>query len=398
MAFLNAKREYAKTELEFIALMAFLMSNVALSIDAILPALTDIGNTIDNQHPPSLQYIISMIFLGLGIGQFVFGSLSDSYGRKPIVFVGVGIFAIGSVICIYSKNFETMLFGRVLQGIGLAAPKTVSISIVRDVYSGDNMARIISFITIIFVIVPMIAPIIGQVILLNFDWQAIFYFQLLFVLTTTTWFYFRQKETLPKTKRKRFNTANYVNSFFEFVSSRNAILCTLISALMEGAFIAYLSNSKHIFQNQYGLIDEFPYIFGGISLALGIATFFNGSLVLKYGMKNLIHLALVVFIASSSIFLWLFWGDYNPSISFVLMFLIIQFFSFGFIFGNVSALAMEKIGHIAGVGASLFTFTSTILGVTIAMCIGQFMASTLFPIAIGFLVCGILSLFFLKMT
>ncbi|MEO1031008.1 MAG: multidrug effflux MFS transporter [Bacteroidota bacterium] len=382
-------------ELEFIALMAFLMSNVALSIDAVLPALSHIGKTIDSSDSSSLKYIISMIFLGLGIGQLIFGSLSDSYGRKPTVILGVGIFVIGTAICLYSQSLEMMLFGRVLQGFGLAAPKTTSISIIRDTYSGDNMARIMSFITVVFIIVPMIAPIIGQLILTAFNWQMIFYFQLLFVLITITWFYLRQKETLPKSKRKRFNISNFKFSFLEYTKNRNAIFCTLISALMEGAFIAYLSNSKHIFQDQYGLIEEFPYIFAGISLVLGFATFFNGSLVLKYGMTRLISLALILFVSSSAIFLMLFWNSQNPTITYFMIFLIFQFLAFGFIFGNISALAMEKVGHIAGVGASLFTFVSTTLGVIVAVCIGYLFRDTVLPLFFGFLSTGLLSLLLL---
>ncbi len=382
-------------ELEFIALMAFLMSNVALSIDAILPALNAIGKAINDIHNSSLQYIISMIFLGLGIGQLVFGSLSDSYGRKPIVIAGVGIFIIGSIICIYSNSLDVMLFGRVLQGLGLSAPKTISVSIIRDTYSGNKMARTMSFITVVFIIVPMIAPIIVQVILNTLNWQSIFHFQLLFVLITIVWFYLRQKETLPKVKRKQFNVVNFRYSFFEFIKNRSAIFCTLISALMEGAFIAYLSHSKQVFQDQYSLVNEFPYIFAGISLVLGLATFVNGSLVIKYGMSKLISLALLIFTFSSLIFLFIFWNDYNPSIIYLLIFLVLQFLSFGFIFGNISALAMEKVGHIAGVSASIFTFVSTTLGVIVAVCIGYFFKHTVFPLFLGFLITGSLSMLLL---
>ena len=385
------------SEFEFIALMAFLMSNVALSIDAILPGLTDIGVSIHNTSSSDLQLIITMIFLGLGIGELIFGTLSDSFGRKPIVYSGLVVFIVASIICVTASGLEMMLAGRILQGIGLSAPRTVSISIIRDSYSGDSMARIMSFITAIFILVPMIAPIAGQLILEGFNWQAIFYFQLLFVLITILWFGYRQHETLPKERRVKFSKTQFIDGLKEFFRFKNTVIYTLVSGLIEGAFILYLSASKQIFQDQYQLVDEFPYVFAAISFVLGISTFFNGSLVLKYGMKKLVIRALYLFCFSSMTYLFVFFGSDNPPLAILLLFLFLQFLSLGFIFGNISALAMRPIGHIAGVGAAIFTVISTILAVPLAILIGKYIAATVIPLFAGFFCCGLCALILLSL-
>ena len=171
----------AKSELEFIALMAFLMANAALAIDAVLPGLNGIGASLSVISDNDLQLIVTMILVGLGLGQLFFGTLSDSFGRKPMVYAGVATFIVASLICVTADSLEVMLIGRILQGVGLSAPRSISVSIIRDSYSGNNMARIMSFITVIFIIVPMLAPLIGQYILKYYSWHYIFGFQIVFI-------------------------------------------------------------------------------------------------------------------------------------------------------------------------------------------------------------------------
>ena len=192
------------TKFEFIALMAFLMSVVALAIDALLPALDIIGNSLNTQENSDHQLLITMIFIGLGVGPLIFGPLSDSLGRKPMVFVGFGIFILASFICVYSNSLEIMVLGRILQGFGLSAPRTISVAIIRDLYSGDYMAKIMSFVIVIFLLVPIIAPAIGKFILNYFNWEAIFIFQIIFCLLIAFWFWKRQEETLNHKNRIAF--------------------------------------------------------------------------------------------------------------------------------------------------------------------------------------------------
>ena len=171
-----------RSQFEFVVLMAALMSIVALSIDAVLPALPMIGDYLSVSNPLDNPKLITSIFLGLGFGQLIFGPLSDSVGRKPIVYAGFVLFVIASIICITTKSFEMMLFGRVLQGIGLAAPRTMCIAIVRDSYEGDYMAKILSIVVMVFILIPIVAPTLGQFLMHNYGWKFIFTFTLLFSL------------------------------------------------------------------------------------------------------------------------------------------------------------------------------------------------------------------------
>lgn len=378
-------------ELEFIALMAFLMSNVAIAIDAILPGLSEIGQSLNNTDATELQLIISMIVLGIGVGQLFFGSLSDSFGRKPIVYVGVGLFIVASIICLMATDMTTMLIGRILQGVGLSAPRSISMSIIRDSYMGNHMARIMSFVSVFFILVPMFAPILGQLTLTYFNWEAIFIFQMFFILLIITWFAIRQKETLSKENKVAFTASLFINGTKEFFRHRPTIVYTLIAGLMSGAFLTYLSASSHIFQEQYGRKEEFAYIFGALALTMGASTFMNGKLVLRYGAKKLANIALYVFIFSSLIYSISFFNSGNPNLFVLLFFLSLQFMSLGFVFGNVNALAMEPIGHIAGIGAALNGFFKTVLAVPITILIGNFIDASALPLFVGFLVCGVLS-------
>ena len=203
------------TKFEFIALMAFLMSVVALAIDALLPALDIIGNSLDTQENSDHQLLITMIFIGLGVGPLFFGPLSDSLGRKPMVFVGFSIFILASFICVYSNSLEIMVLGRILQGFGLSAPRTISVAIIRDLYSGDYMAKIMSFVIVIFLLVPIIAPAIGKFILNYFNWEAIFIFQIIFCLLIAFWFWNRQEETLNHKNRIAFKINLFSQGFLE---------------------------------------------------------------------------------------------------------------------------------------------------------------------------------------
>ncbi|MCK4562174.1 MAG: multidrug effflux MFS transporter [Flavobacteriaceae bacterium] len=380
------------SQFEFITLMASLMSIVALAIDALLPALNFIASDIGITQTKDNQLLITMIFLGLGLGALIFGPLSDTLGRKPIVFIGFGLFIIASFICIHADNLEVMIIGRILQGIGLSAPRTISIAMVRDSYSGDYMARIMSFITVVFILVPIIAPALGKFVLDHYNWQAIFYIQLIFSILVSLWFWVRQPETLLKSQRIKFSTHIFIDGTKELFKYKKTIAYTLISGFITGSFMVYLSSSQQIFQMQYQLTDEFPFIFAGLAISIGASTFLNGTLVLKYGMKKLVTIAMVAFFSISLLYVILFYGKTNPSIGIVLTFFGLQFFAIGFLFGNLRALAMEPVGHIAGIAAAITGFISTLMAVPISIFIGENVSNTALPLFIGFTICGMLSI------
>ena len=379
-------------EFEFIALMASLMAIVALSIDALLPALPEIGHDLGVVNLNNNQLLITMIFLGIGVGQLVFGPLSDSFGRKPIVYIGFTVFIIASIICVTTKSFEIMIFGRILQGIGLSSPRTLSIAIVRDLYSGDYMAKIISIVVMVFILVPVIAPTLGQFLINYYDWESIFYVNLIYSTLIMVWFWKRQTESLPKEKRIPLSTHLFVDGVREFLKYKDAIGFTLISGFITGSFMVYLSTSQQIFENQYHLADMFPYIFASLAISIGLATYLNSVLVVKYGMMRIAYLATIAYVLVSVLYVILFWSGNNPSIYIVITFFALQFFAIGFLFGNLRALAMQPLGHIAGIGAAINGFASTVMAVPIANYIGNFVKGSVLPLFIGFSVFGILSL------
>ncbi|MBT4919575.1 MAG: multidrug effflux MFS transporter [Flavobacteriaceae bacterium] len=383
------------TKFEFIALMAFLMSVVALAIDALLPALDIIGNSLHTQENSDHQLLITMIFIGLGVGPLFFGPLSDSLGRKPMVFVGFGIFILASFICVYAKSLEIMVLGRILQGFGLSAPRTISVAIIRDLYAGDYMAKIMSFVIVIFLLVPIIAPAMGKLILDSFNWEAIFIFQIIFCLLIAFWFWKRQEETLNPKNRIDFKIDLFKKGFLELMRFKKTIAYTLISGLITGSFMVYLSTSQQIFQEQYGLKEAFPFIFAGLATASGGAILLNGLFVVKYGMKKIINVSLIGFFLISVCYAFLFYNSVNPPIIIILSFFSLQFFCLGFLFGNLRAIAMEPVGHIAGIGAAITGFISTLMAVPISIVIGKFVRLTVLPIFIGFSICSFISILIL---
>ena len=380
------------SQFEFVTLMASLMSIVALAIDALLPALDYIGFSIGTTKSSDTQLLITMIFLGLGIGPLLFGPISDSLGRKPIVYMGFGVFIIASMICIYSESLFWMVLGRILQGVGLSAPRTIAIAMVRDSYSGDYMARIMSFITVVFILVPIVAPAMGKFVLDHYNWQAIFYIQLIFSILVSWWFWKRQPETLAEEKRVKFSGHIFMDGLKELVKHKKTIGYTLVSGFVTGSFMVYLSASQQIFHTQYGLREEFPFIFAGLAISIGSATFMNGTLVVKYGMERIINVSVLSFFSISLLYLILFYNTENPSVVVLLAFFAMQFFSIGFLFGNLRSMAMQPIGHIAGIGAAITGFLSTMMAVPISIYIGKFVDQRALPLFIGFLVCSFLSI------
>lgn len=384
-----------KGSIEFIALMASLMSVVALAIDALLPALDVIGLAVNTQTPTENQLIITMIFLGLGIGPLIFGPLSDNLGRKPVVYFGFILFLLASFICVSAESIEYMIAGRILQGIGLSAPRTISIAIIRDQYQGDPMARIMSFVTVVFLLVPIVAPAIGKLVLDHFDWQSIFLMQLWCSGAVALWFWKRQPETLAPNNKRTLRFQDYIHGLGEVFKQPKTMGYTLISGLVFGSFMVYLSGAQQIFHQQYDLKEEFPLIFAGLSIAIGLAIFSNGHLVMRFGMKKMVTMALYGFFGVALLYVLLFYGQDNPGIEILMLFFGLQFFAIGFLFGNLRALAMQPMGHIAGMAAAITGFISTIMALPISTFIGTYIEDQVWPIFLGFTLCGAISLIIL---
>ncbi len=372
--------------------MAALMSVTALSIDALLPALGVIGKEIGTVTPADNQLLVTMIFVGLGIGPLVFGPMSDATGRKPSVYLGFIIFIIASFICVSAESLEVMIFGRILQGIGLSAPRTICIAIIRDLFDGDYMARIMSFVTVVFLLIPIVAPAMGKFVLNHYDWKGIFYVQVVISVVVAIWFWLRQKETLHPENKIPFSVKRISDGFLETLRHKQTMSYTFISGLVVGSFLVYLSASQQIFEVQYGLVEEFPYIFAGLAVSIGTAILLNATFVVRFGMEKMVTYSLFGFFAVSLLYVIIFNSNPHPPIAVLVGFFSVQFFCIGFLFGNVRALAMQPVGHIAGIAAAITGFISTLMAVPISTIIGRYVEHSTLPLFIGFSVCSFLAI------
>jgi DHA1 family bicyclomycin/chloramphenicol resistance-like MFS transporter len=244
----------------------------------------------------------------------------------------------------------------------------------------------------VFILVPVVAPTLGQFLMNHYHWKSIFTFNLIFGILVVIWYWLRQPETLKDKYKIPYRLSIFKTGTVQFFKIKSAVIYTLLSGFITGSFMVYLSTSQRIFEKQYNLADEFPLIFASLAISVGLATFFNSQLVVRFGMKNIVHTAMISFIVISLFFIILFNSGKNPSIEILITFFALQFFTIGFLFGNLRALAMEPMGHIAGIGSALNGFISTVMAVPIADYIGTYVVDSVTPLFVGFLVCGIISL------
>jgi MFS transporter, DHA1 family, multidrug resistance protein len=341
--------------------------------------------------------VISTIFLGLAFGQLFFGPLSDTIGRKPAIYAGYALFLIGAIISIFATSFPLMLFGRLLQGLGVSAPRAVSLALVRDRFEGRSMAQIMSFIITFIVLVPMIAPSLGQVILNFSGWRAIFGSFIILALLTLTWFTLRIPETLSVENRAPFSIQRIVHAPREILKNRTALGYTISTGLISGAFIGYLNSSQQILQEQFALGDLFPVVFGTIACAIGVATILNSRLVVRFGMRFLVSWSLLIIFSLSLMALLVFLvAAGQPSLGIFMSYIMLVFFFIGILFGNQNSLAMQPLGHIAGIGAAVVGSLSTLISFPLGTIIGQSYNGTLLPLIFGMVIMAGLSILIVR--
>lgn len=382
---------------EFVTLMALMMALVALAIDAMLPALPIIGEELGATHENDSQLIVSLLFLGMALGQLFFGPLSDSIGRKTALCAGLGLFVLGSMISLVAESFTWVLVGRFVQGLGVAGPRSVSLALIRDQYEGRAMARVMSFVMTIFILVPVIAPTLGQAILLVANWRAIFAVLAVLALMLFGWFAWRQPETLLPSHRMPFSLQRILHVSREVCTNRIAFGYTMVAGLVSGAFLGFLSSAAQIFQQQYGLGSLFPIYFAVLASAAGVASLMNANLVMRFGMRALIsHAMLSLAVTSAAFFGFAFLHAGRPPLWCTMAYLLATFFAIGILFGNLNSLAMEPLGHVAGIGSALVGSISTLISVPLGILIGHSYNGTILPLVGGFAVLGALSLLVMR--
>ncbi|MCU7834100.1 MAG: multidrug effflux MFS transporter [gamma proteobacterium symbiont of Taylorina sp.] len=377
---------------EFVFMMGLMTAMTALAIDATLPALGEIGQALNISDRNDNQLIISILFVGMAIGQIIYGPLSDSIGRKNTIYIGFVLYITGCFFSIYSTDLTTMLAGRFLQGFGAAGPRIVSMALIRDRYEGREMARVMSFIMSVFIFVPVIAPAIGEAILYFWGWEAIFVSFLIFSLLMFIWFSIRQEETLPKNKRIPFSLMHIYKGIKETCLNRTAFGYTAISGIIFGAFLGYLSSAQQIFQDAYCTGNLFALYFGLFAISIGLASFLNARLVMRYGMRKISGYSILsISIISLLFFVFALMFDGLPPLYSFILYGLLTFFCIGLLFGNLSAMAMEPLGHIAGIGAAVVGSLSTFISVPFGILIGRLYDGNILPLVAGFAILSLLA-------
>jgi MFS transporter, DHA1 family, multidrug resistance protein len=379
---------------EFIALMAMVVATVAFSIDAMLPALPQIGAALSPDNLNNAQLIITSFVLGMGIGTMFTGPLSDAYGRKPVMIAGAVVYVVGCGLAWAAQSLELMLAARVLMGLGASGPRVVAMALVRDIYQGRDMARIMSFVMAVFALVPALAPTLGHFIILGFGWRAIFAAFMLFSVITLLWLLIRQPETLMPGNRRPLSIAALYTATAQMFAHRTARLSIAVQTLVFGILFIVLSSTQQVFDVTFGQGAHFHYWFGGIAILAASASLLNARLVMRLGMRAIIKAMLTIQIGITLAMIaitaidgpyWLAFGTY-------VIWVTGNFFQAGLTIGNLNALAMEDMGHIAGLAASIIAAISTIGAVLIAAPIALMFDGTPLPMAVGALVAASIAL------
>ncbi|WP_062211303.1 multidrug effflux MFS transporter [Aureimonas sp. AU12] len=372
---------------ELVTLIACLMALNAAAIDIFIPALTNISRSLELANPNQAQFVISSYVLGFGVAQIAYGTLSDRFGRRPVLLFGLGVYVLASIAAIFSPTFGVLLFWRLVQGIGAAATRVIAVSVVRDCFGGARMASVMSLVMMIFMAIPVVAPNIGQVILLFGNWREIFIAIAVFGSLITVWAYFRLPETQHPEDRLPLTAKRVTDAFRIVLTNRRAFAYTMSTALIFGVLFAFINQAEQIYGHVYDLGPAFTLYFSAGAIFMAIASFSNSRLVERFGMRRLSHGALCLFLAFSSIHLAIALASGGvPPFAVFLPLTILTFCMFGFIGTNFNALAMDPLGHVAGTASSVLGFMQTFGGGILGAAIGYFYDGTVIPLLCGYVV------------
>ncbi|WP_082714810.1 multidrug effflux MFS transporter [Falsirhodobacter sp. alg1] len=382
------------SKVEFVCMMATMMAIVAFSTDATLPAFPQMAAALSPDAPNLVQLVVTFFLLGMGLGTIVTGPMSDHWGRKPVLLGGAALYITGAVMCWASGSLEVLLAGRILQGLGAAATRAVTVAMVRDLYSGRQMAQITSFTMMVFTLFPAIAPTFGEAVIRIAGWREIFLSLIVIAIVAAIWLSVRQGETLPPARRVPFRMGNILAGAKEILSMRVVRIMIFVQLAAFGTLFAMLSSIQQIFDISFDRASEFHLWFAGIAILSGSSGAINGMVVQRMGMRFMIALMLRLQIALSALAILLIGSGMlgvNAQFAVFVLYALGVFFQIGLLAGNATALAMEPLGHRAGLAASVMGSIGTVGAVIIAIPIGAAFNGTPLPLMIGSLTLASLS-------
>ncbi len=385
---------FPMSRLEFVSLIAMMFATIAFSIDAMLPALPEIAAELAPGDANRAALILTTFLLGMGIGTFITGPLSDAYGRRTVIFMGAGLYILSAFVAWASSTLEVMLAARLFQGLGAAGPRIVSVAIIRDLYSGREMAKIASIVMMIFTLVPAIAPLMGAFIISGFGWRGIFLAFMLFSAASILWMGLRLPETLPVENRRPVRLHLIWAAIVEIFSHPSVRISILVQSLAMAMLFSMLMLVQPIYYDVYGRAEAFPYWFFGVGIFAGTASLLNAVLVVRLGMRVLVTMTLSVQVALSTAMLVFDLGAIAEPYGFAafVVFQTFVFFQAGLTLGNLNAIAMEPMGHIAGTAASVIASIATVAAAAFSSPVGLLFDGTIRPLVAAMLIMATLGL------
>ncbi len=372
---------------EFIALIAMMFSIISFSVDSLLPAYPLI--TAELGADTSVHLLITIFMAGLAIGTFVAGPMSDAIGRKPTVYIGAALFIGSGLVAWQAQSFEVLLAARAVQGLGAAGPRVVSLAMVRDLYEGNKMARILSFAMIIFTLVPTFAPALAAFLQDVFGWRFILLAITAFAIVSLVWLAARFVESHPPSARRPFRFAELADATREVFTHPVVRLAVFAQTAAMGIIFGLIVQMQPIYDDTYGRADTFPYWLGAIALVSAASTSLaNAVLVERLGMRFMVTVGLlgqVICAVAAAAAIW-----QMPQIGFG-VFVVWQFMVIwltGLCIGNLNAIALEPMGHIAGLTASITGAFATIGAAVVASVVGRLFDGTALPLILSIGVLG----------
>lgn len=373
------------SKVEFIALIAMLFAIIAFSIDSMLPALPLIGAELSPADPNRAQLIVIAFVLGMGAATLVTGPMSDAWGRKPVILGGAALYVLGAFLAWAAPTLELLLLARFVQGLGAAGPRVVGMAIVRDLYGGREMARILSFVMLVFMLVPAVAPLIGSLIIAAAGWRALFGAFVLFAALATLWLALRLPESLPVAARRAMRPSVINHAVVEVLKHPVVRLSIMAQTMGYVLLFSTISLIQPVFDQVFDRASSFPLWFAGMAVVSGSASILNAALVMRLGMQRLAAAAFGGQVILSSIMTLVWLGGLRGDAMFA-VYVVWQctvLFQSGLTVGNLNAIAMEPMAHIAGTAASVIGAISTVAGALIAAPIALAFNGTPLPMTLG---------------
>ncbi|MES3034594.1 MAG: multidrug effflux MFS transporter [Gemmatimonadota bacterium] len=382
---------------EFVALVASLTALNALAIDAMLPALPEIGAALHVATDNQRQWVITAYLLGVSSTQLLYGVLSDRFGRKRILLIGVGLYAAFAIVAAFAATFAQLVAARALTGAGAAAVQVLAVSLVRDRFSGAQMARVMSLTFMVFLTAPVLAPSIGQAIMLVSSWRLIFGFLATFSLVLLTWAAFRLPETLHPADRLPLEPRRIVTAFRTVLGSRTTVGYMLAAASVLGGLFGFINSVQQVFTDIFHAPTIFPLIFACVAIGMAVSSLLNSRIVVRLGVRYVSHRALLGFITFAALHWLVARSGYETIVTFAVL-QAAMMFCFGMVAANFASIAMEPLGHVAGTGSSIYGTITLAVGSLVGFVIGQQFDGTAVPLTTGYVLCGLTALAIVLVT